>query len=113
MTTFPPWPDPNSFRATYLRGRSDVEFGNDYRTREYAVRTANEWDNSMIADDAERFGCRRMKHIVIIHLSSDRKWFFAERTASFPNGFQDTDEHARARLAINERVKARLFGGAR
>jgi hypothetical protein len=110
-----PW-HRSTYQSTYLLGRPDLEFGQDYRSREYCVRATTDDDHPMIcgdADDALRRGYR--KHatcIVIISLSDGRKWIFAERSVSFLNGYKNTDEYAKARLAANERAKVRLFGGA-
>lgn len=109
-----PWPQPASYRATYLRGRPDLEFGVDYRSREYCVRESIDDDHPTISNDANRALCRkrrRVKCITIIRLRDGRKWIFAEHSTSFPNGYQNTDAHALARLAANERAKMRLFGG--
>jgi hypothetical protein len=88
----------------------------DTAPRLYSVRLSRDEDHPSIADDREdalRQGYSKWaRSITITRLADGRSWIFAERSTSFQNGFIDTDEHAIARLAANERYRKRLFGGA-
>jgi hypothetical protein len=88
----------------------------DPAARQYSVRLSTDDDHPSIGDgrrEALRQGFKCWARcITITRLCDGKRWIFAERSVSFQNGFEDTDEHARARLAANERAKLRLFGGA-
>jgi hypothetical protein len=69
--------------------------------RKYSIRLATDEDHPMFRDDrleAERNGFKHYQHIVITRLADGRRWFFGERNSLFPT-WEDTDEHAEARLA--------------
>jgi hypothetical protein len=97
----------------HINRKPDREWALDNSRREFLVRLSTDDDHPMIADDRREALCRGFKRwatsVTIIRLRDSRKWIFAERTVSFPNGFRNTDAHARARLAVN----ARVGGGAR
>lgn len=87
------WPHPDSYRATYLRGRPDLVFGKDYRAREFCVRP---YDNYF---DGDELPYRRGKDcITIIRLSDGRKFYFPKHTAHFNS--ENTDNYARERLGL-------------
>jgi hypothetical protein len=88
----------------------------DTEPRRYRVRLSVDGDHPMIADDrrgAQRRGYSKWaRSITITRLCDGKQWIFGEHSAGFPGGFVDSDEHALARLAADERARARLFGGA-
>lgn len=94
---------PPSYRATYLLGRPDLEFGADYRERVFAVRDYDDYfDGHLTYRDGkgQRYyaGC-----ITVIRLSDGHKWFFRKRTACFDT-YENTDAHARERLGLSPKV---------
>jgi hypothetical protein len=76
--------------------------------RLYRVHLATGADHQMFEDDrldALRAGYQKwFQHIVVTRLSDGHRWFFAERNSLFPT-WEDTDEHAEARLAALARAE--------
>lgn len=75
----------------------------DAAPRRYRVRKSVVTDHPFLVGDD-------FPAIAVIRLRDHRKWIFAERSVGFPNGFVDSDSHALARLAANERAQIRFFG---
>jgi hypothetical protein len=92
--------------AMFMSATDNIDWmqAQDQPRRSYLVRKSVRQDHKMIEGDT---------NIIVIRIRDWKKWIFAERSVSFPYGFQDSDEYAAARLAANERYGRRLFGGVR
>jgi hypothetical protein len=99
-----------SDRDEYDYARDGFEWV-DYSNRAFGVRKTNDEDEWFFAPP-ERDLWRSLRQLValvtIVDFRYGHRWIFMERTRDFPDGFKDTDGHARARLWVLERAKAKL-----
>lgn len=83
--------------------------------REYSVRACIDSDHPTISDSriaAERMGMKPYECIAIIRLCDGKKWIVGSRTVNFPK-WENTDDYAQRRLALNVFVKARMSWSGR
>ena len=103
----------------------DLEWALDNSRREFLVRESVSSDHPYLSDldeenaDAIRRGYLPYQNITVIRLRDGRKWVFGGRSVRFPGtrhwpqGWRNTDEYARKRLAALADYKSRRFGGDR
>jgi hypothetical protein len=84
---------PPSYLESYQLGYSDLEFGTDYREREFCVRPYDDFhDGHLTWRDGGWHRCK--SHIAIIRLSDGAKWLVRKHAAHF-GGYTNSDEYAR------------------
>jgi hypothetical protein len=86
--------------------RQDWEWALDHSRREYLVRDSIDGDHPMVADDRNEAITQELcwyELITIVRLRDGRRWIFGKHSNRFPDGFENTDAHARARLGVSGR----------